>query len=62
LGYRPIFLLKMPFEVLKALFFRVLFAHTEFVVLARARLRRSPIATRTPGLRRASAVRIPGEI
>jgi hypothetical protein len=52
----------MPFEVLEVVLLRALFAHTEFVVLERARLRRSPIATRTPGLRQASPVLASGEI
>jgi hypothetical protein len=62
LGYWPVLLLKMPFEVVLGCSYGVLFAHTEFVVLGRAQLWRSPTATRTPGLRQASAVRIPGEI
>jgi hypothetical protein len=62
LGYWPVLLLKMRFEVLEVVLLRALFAHTEFVVPERAQLWRSPIATRTPGLRQASAVRIPGEI
>jgi hypothetical protein len=62
LGYWPVLLLKMPLEVLEVVLLRALFARTEFVVPERARLWRSPIATRTPGLRQASAVRIPGEI
>jgi hypothetical protein len=49
LGCWAVLFLKMPFEVLKTPFFRVLFAHTEFVVLARARLWRNPIVTRTTG-------------
>jgi hypothetical protein len=62
LGCWLVLFLKMPFELVLGCFYGVLFAHTEFVVLARAQLWLSPIATRTPGLRRASAVRIPGEI
>jgi hypothetical protein len=49
LGYWPVLLLKMPFEVVWAVFFRALLSHTEFVVLARALLRRVSYAKRTCG-------------
>jgi hypothetical protein len=50
LGYWAVLFLKMPFEVVWMVFFLCcVCTHTEFVVLARAQLWRSPIATRTTG-------------